>query len=142
MAAHNLANRKSQLSISILIGLLDRTSGYAGVTHLHKEPHQNSWIYPRVKTIHSSLRKKTSVAREHKRRNICKFSRTGFVVVVVVVLLKWTKSEKEVIYGKKNRGHRAFKRVKSLRSSQNDGIFALSRHCVTFPRRPGSTAIP
>ena len=49
MAAHNLANRKSQLSISILIGLLDRTSGYAGVTHLHKEPHQNSWIYPRVK---------------------------------------------------------------------------------------------
>ena len=90
------------------------------------------------KTIHISLRKKTLVAREHKRRKICNFSRTEFFCF----LLKWTKSGKEVIYGKKNGGHRAFKRVKSLRSSQSDGILALSRHCVTFPRRPGSTAIP
>ena len=45
-----------------------------------------------------------------------------------------------MIYGKKNGGHRAFKRVKSLRSSQRDCPFALSRHCVTFPRR--SITIP
>ena len=90
------------------------------------------------KMIHISLRKKTLVAWEHKRRNICNFSRTDFCCC----LLKWRKSEKEVIYRKKNRCHRAFKRVKSLRSSQNNGIFALSHHCVTFPRRPGYTAIP
>ena len=47
-----------------------------------------------------------------------------------------------MIYGKKNGGHRAFKRVKSLQSSQSDCLFALSRNCVTFPRRPGSIAIP
>ena len=88
--------------------------------------------------MHISLRKKTSVAREQKRRNICNFSRTDFFCF----LLKWAKSGKEVIYGKKNRGHRAFKIVKSLRSSQSDCLFALSRHCVTLPRRPGSTAIP
>ena len=31
-----------------------------------------------------------------------------------------------MIYGKKNGGHREFKRVKSLRSSQSDCLFALS----------------
>ena len=70
-----------------------------------------------------SLRKKTSVAREQKRQNICNFSLTDFFGF----LLKWTKSGKEVIYGKKNGGHQAFKRVKS----QSDCPFALSRHCVT-----------
>ena len=30
---------------------------------------------------HISLRKKTSLAREHKRRNICNFSRTDFFFV-------------------------------------------------------------
>ena len=63
-------------------------------------------------------------------------------VQIFFFLLKWTNSGKEVIYGKKNGGHRVFKSVKSLRSSQSDCLFALSRHCVTFPRRPGSTAIP
>ena len=47
-----------------------------------------------------------------------------------------------MIYEKKNGGHRASKRVKSLRSSESDHLFALSRHCVTFPKIPGSTAIP
>ena len=42
-----------------------------------------------------------------------------FVFCFFVFLLKWTKSEKEVIYGKKSRGHRAFKRVKSLPSSHS-----------------------
>jgi len=72
--------------------------------------------------IHISLRKKTSVAREHKRRNICNFSRSEFFCF----LLKWTKSGKEVIYEKKNGGHRAFKRVKLLRCSQSDCLFTLS----------------
>ena len=90
------------------------------------------------KTIHISLRKKSLVTREHKRRNICNFSRTLFFCF----LLKWTKSGKEVIYRKKNGGHRAFKRVKSLRSSQRDCLFALSRHCMTFSRRPGVHSYP
>ena len=46
-----------------------------------------------------------------------------------------------MIYGKKNGGHQAFKRVKSLRSSQSDYLFALSRNWVTFPKIPRSTAI-
>ena len=46
-----------------------------------------------------------------------------------------------MIYREKNGGHREFKRVKSLPSSQSDCLFALSRHCVTFPTGPGSTAI-
>lgn len=56
--------------------------------------------------IYISLRKKTSVPWDH--------------------LLKWTKSGKEVFYEKKNRGHWAFKRVKSLRCSQSDCLFTLS----------------
>ena len=65
-----------------------------------------------------------------------------FHVQIFVFFDKWTKSGKEVIYGKKNECHRAFKRVKLLQSSQSDCLCALSRHCMTFLRRPGSTAIP
>ena len=50
---------------------------------------------------------------------------SSHVQIFFVFLLKWTKSGKEVIYGKKNGGHRAFKRVKSLRSSQSD----VYSHC-------------
>ena len=86
MAAHNLANRKSQLSISILIGLLDRTSGYAGVTHLHKEPHQNSWIYPRVKKVGIvTLLKMTTLVTYIFTKN--KYA-TRFLDVMVVVVLQ------------------------------------------------------
>ena len=83
--------------------------------------------------------KKTSVAREQKRRNVCNFSRTD---CFCLFFINWKNSGKEVIYGKKNGGYQASKRVKSLRSSQRDHLFTLSRHCVTFPIRPGSTAIP
>ena len=70
--------------------------------------------------IHISLRKKILVAQEHKRRNVCNFSRTDFLFFV-----KMTKSGKEVIYRKKNGGHPAFKRVKSLQSSQSNCDYSL-----------------
>ena len=88
--------------------------------------------------IHISLRKKTSVAREHKRWNICNFSHTDFFCF----LLKWTKSGKEVIYEKKKLGSPSFQESNiTVMFSKRLSIHTVT-NCVTFPRRPGSTAIP
>ena len=55
MAAHDLANQKSSSQLIVAWSVMHpdwltrSNSGYAGVTHLHKNCPQNSWIYPRVK---------------------------------------------------------------------------------------------
>ena len=66
------------------------------------------------KRIHISFAhphsKKTSVAREQKRKNICNFSRTDFFCFLLI----WRKSRKEVIYAKKNGGRRAFRQESKI----------------------------
>ena len=74
---------------------------------------------------HISLRKKTSLAREHKRRNICNFSRTDFFFLFFV---KMDKIRKGSVLRKEKWGSL------SIQESKIAAMFSkrLSIHTVTI----------